>query len=612
MTVATPAAADGRTPAADLRSRRWALVLIVALAGLCYAWAIGTEAIEPYYQAAVLSMSASWHDFVYGAFDPAGTITMDKLPGAFWVQALFVRVLGFHVWVIVLPQVLEGVGTVLVLYRAVARVAGGPAGLVAALVLAVSPATVALDRGNIADTLMVLLLVLAADAVTAALTTGRTRALVLAGVWLGLAFQTKMLEAWLVLPALAFAYGWFGPDPGWRRVRQLGLMTVVSVVVSLAWMIAVSLVPAGDRPYVDGSHDDSLFQMVFQYNGFGRYSQQTPLQLLQSQSINVIGASANAPRGVARLLYDDLGRDSGWLLPLALVVAVCCVIARRGRPRHDPLRALFVLWGGWLCTFGATFSSITLLNPYYLGVLTPAIAAILGTGVAVLWSRPGGRAVRIGLTALLAGTVGYAVFLIPATGTDAHGWQRVVVLVVGIIAVGVAVGAVLDARERLSRGAVLAGVVAILIAPTIASAELVGHDRGALDTPFEPAAELSSVDSQFGERAGVASYLPQIRSLQVGAPDLAATQTSGAAAFYIDASGQEVLPIGGLTGTIPAPTLAQLRADIQAGTFHLVFAANDTDPRIGYVASHCQHLPGPPGDLVYYCIPGDAGPLPHR
>ena len=128
--------------------RRPAPLLIAGLAGLSYAWALNRDPLEPYYAAAVRSMSMNWHNFIYGAFDPAGTITLDKLQGAFWLQALAVRAFGFHPWVIVAPQAAEGVLTVLVLYRAVQRLAGPAAGLTAAFVVAVSPATVALNRGT--------------------------------------------------------------------------------------------------------------------------------------------------------------------------------------------------------------------------------------------------------------------------------------------------------------------------------------------------------------------------------------------------------------------------------------------------------------------------------
>src|SRR5580698_661454 len=149
--------------------RRLALAAIAALAGLLYAWAIGQDTLEYYYAAADRSMAMSWHDFVFSAFDPAGTVTVDKLPGALWLQALSVRAFGLHAWAIILPQVIEGIATVLVLYRAVRRLAGPDAGLIAALLLAISPVTVALNRENISDSLLILLLALAADAVSAAI-----------------------------------------------------------------------------------------------------------------------------------------------------------------------------------------------------------------------------------------------------------------------------------------------------------------------------------------------------------------------------------------------------------------------------------------------------------
>ncbi|HTX46076.1 MAG TPA: glycosyltransferase family 39 protein [Solirubrobacteraceae bacterium] len=169
------------------------LLGLAVLAGFAYAWN-ATGNLEIYYAAAVRSMSMSWHDFLFGAFDPAGTITLDKLPGAFWVQALSV-LFGVHAWALVLPQVVEGVASVLVLHRLVRRLAGTVAAISAALVFVVSPANVALNRGNVPDTLMILLVLLAADAAVRSIITGRLRSLIWAGVLIGFAFQAKMLEA---------------------------------------------------------------------------------------------------------------------------------------------------------------------------------------------------------------------------------------------------------------------------------------------------------------------------------------------------------------------------------------------------------------------------------
>src|ERR1700677_1011723 len=185
---------------------RPALLSVACLAGLAYAWGADNANLEPFYGAAARSMSSSWHDFLFGAFDPAGMLTVDKLPGALWLQALSLRILGFHVWAIVLPQILEGVATILVLYRAVRRLVNPAAAITAAIVLALSPVTVALNRGNVSDSLLILLTVLAADATSSAVLSGRLRTLLLAGVWVGLAFQAKMMQAWLILPALALAY----------------------------------------------------------------------------------------------------------------------------------------------------------------------------------------------------------------------------------------------------------------------------------------------------------------------------------------------------------------------------------------------------------------------
>ena len=249
---------------------RLALLVVATLAGLSYSWGIGNFALEPFYGAAVRSMGSSWRDFAFGAVDPAGTVTLDKLPGAFWVQALFVRFLGFHYWVVALPQVLAGVLTVLVLYRAVRRLGGAKAGIVAAAVFAASPAATLAMRGNVADPILVLLLALAADATTAAVTDGRPRLLLLAGVLVGLAFQVKMVQAWLVLPPLFLAYLVAAPPCLGRRAGHVFAAGAIAVVVSLSWMSVVAAIPANRRPYVDGTTNDSVFSQVFVYNGVSR------------------------------------------------------------------------------------------------------------------------------------------------------------------------------------------------------------------------------------------------------------------------------------------------------------------------------------------------------
>ncbi len=261
------------------------LLGVAAIAAVLYTWRAGTY-LEVYYAAAVRSMSMSWRNFFFAALDPAGTISLDKLPGAFWIQVLSVRAFGVHTWAILLPQVIEGVLSVLVCYKIVRRLCGAVAGMTAAVALTLSPAMVSLNRGNISDTLMILLLLLACSSTVAGIASGKWLPMLLAGVWVGLAFQAKMIEAWLVLPALGLAYLIAAPGRGRQRLQRVVVMWAVAVLVSLSWMTVVSLTPATSRPYVDGSQNNSLFQQVFSYNGLGRLDQLSPDQLL-TQAIGV-------------------------------------------------------------------------------------------------------------------------------------------------------------------------------------------------------------------------------------------------------------------------------------------------------------------------------------
>jgi 4-amino-4-deoxy-L-arabinose transferase-like glycosyltransferase len=611
-------------------SSRWArlaaVAVIAALAGLAYGWQLGRDPLEPYYAEAVRSMAGSWHDFVYGAFDPAGTVTLDKLPGAFWVQALSVKAFGYSAWAMIAPQVAEGILTVVVLYRAVTRLAGPLAGLVAALVLAASPAVVALDRGNISDSLMILLVVIAADAVSAAIVreSGTQWRLLLAAGCLGLAFQAKMLEAWLLLPALGLAYLVSGPGSIRRRAREIAIACLLAGIVSLAWMSAISLVPAASRPYVDGSQHDSVFEQVFTYNGFGRLHEQTPYLELSSE-LTPRGYESPipyAPPAPTRLLAGALGRDTGWLLPAAVVTGIWGMASRERRPRRDPVRACLVLWGCWLATLWATFSLITTLHAYYTAALAPAAGAILGVGVSLAWSaarpafgpaepvRPRARIeFAIGLAVVVAGTAGYAILLVPDAGEHVPGWLVPAVIAVGLAGVILALAAA-AARfsARLSAVALGAALATGLLTPVVASAGLAAHHESAFDLPFQPAAAGKANDAYPEWVAAYGSdYIRRLRDAEGDTPYLLATQTADIAAVY-SLNNQEVLPIGGFTGAIPSPTLAQLKADIRAGKFHYVIGlARTQDPRMEWIAAHCYNYPTTSQTRRYYeCVQYDA------
>jgi 4-amino-4-deoxy-L-arabinose transferase-like glycosyltransferase len=589
------------------------LLLVAAVAGATYGWRMDRDGLEPYYAAAVRSMSTNWHNFLYGAFDPDGMFSLDKLPGAFWPQALSVRLFGLHTWAIALPQVVEGILTVLVLHRAVRRLAGPTAGLVAAVVLALSPATVLLNRGNIADSLLILLLVLAADAMGTAIRTGRMLPLLLAGLWGGLGFQAKMAQAWLVLPALAIPYLLAAPQPVRQRLIRLGAAGAVTAVVSLSYLVLVSLTPAADRPYADGSTHNSIFEQVFGYNGIARYDPDNALQHMAVAQASVLPPTLLAEVGRLRpgpgwhrLFTGAYAMDTGWLLPVAAVALVGVLVARRGADRTDPVRAVALLWGTWLVTFAVVFSSVRQLQPYYLAVLSPAVAALVGVGVGTVAAWRAGPVVRAGAVTLVALTVGYQIGLVVSGGPGRPGWLVPTLLAAALVAVAALALAVARPRWR-AVSAVFAGV-AVAVAPAVTTGAVTAAALGPFDTPYEPGYYaaytqlLATAPQQTRDRT-----VPALERVRGGAKYLVATSNGLLGANIIYVSGQEVLAIGGFTGTFPPPTVDQLRAIVAAGQVHLVIAVGDEDdPRIRWIAAHCRTLTTRSKVAEYYCLPVNA------
>ncbi|MGW5111136.1 ArnT family glycosyltransferase [Nocardia sp. NPDC004123] len=588
-----------RGPADQPRWARPALLGIAVTAGVLYAWGISSQTPHLYYSAAARSMSMSRHNFFYAAFDPDATISIDKLPGAIWIQALSVRVFGPHTWAYLLPQVIEGVLTVLVLYRAVRRLSGPYAALVAAAVAALAPAVVALDRGNISDTLLILLLVLAAERAAAVIVSGRVRNLVWCGLCIGLAFQAKMVQAWLIVPVLAAALLLAAPRSELRqRITGLAWFGATTLAVSLSWMTVVSLVPAGHRPYVDGSHHNSLFEQVFVYNAASRTNDGFSV----GSANFTTGGQGSGYRAELVLgpdsRFDHLfggggGRETGWLIPLALVCLIALAWAARRRPRTDRETAALVLWGGWLVVHLAIFLVIGTVNPYYLAVLAPAIAALIGMGAQAFRQTDDRRVRGLGLAAVAA-TAGYGWWLSAA----APGWVRAGLVVVTVVLVLAA----LRVRESLATALLL---VAALAAPTTAAVAVVADGYGPLDTPYE------SAQARQVTRGFMASALTSARELDAqlaktpGDPRYPlVTFTSALASPFIVSSGREVPAIGGFTGAAPVPTTAEVARMIEAGEVGLVLVTPADDARVTWIRQHCRALPGG-GDgaavLAYTC-----------
>ena len=265
-----------RSPAGQPGWARPALLAVAAVAAVLYAWNITSSGYAYFYSDAVKSMSVSWKALLFGAMDPSATITPDKIAGAFVPQALSARIFGFHAWAVTLPQCVEGVISVLVMYRMVRRWSGPRAGLAAAGLFAFTPVAASMFGHSMEDGFLVFCLVLAADCYQRAVLDALLRSLLLFGVWVGIGFQAKMMQAWMILPALAVGYLLAAPVRLRRRIWQLLVAGVVCAAVSLSWVVMMTVVPAGDRPYVDGSSNNSAVAMVFGYNGLERFGIHVP------------------------------------------------------------------------------------------------------------------------------------------------------------------------------------------------------------------------------------------------------------------------------------------------------------------------------------------------
>jgi 4-amino-4-deoxy-L-arabinose transferase-like glycosyltransferase len=422
-----------------------------------------------YYAAAVRSMSSSWHDFLFASLDKGGVMTVDKPPLALWIQALSVRIFGFHSLSILVPQALMGVASVALMYDLVRRRFGRVGGFVAALALAVTPITVAISRHNNPDSLLVLCCVAALWCTMRGLEAkpaGRsTRWLVAAGVAVGLGFETKMLVALVVAPGIVVAWLWLSPAGRGRlhALRQLLGGGAAMVLVGGAWPALVELTPAADRPWISGTANNTIFSLIFEYNGLGRVDGQAGGP--GGTASNTFGGSP----GPLRLLNSALGGQASWLLGFALVSGLGILVASRLR-RSDARSGWLLVVGGAFLTTAVLFSSASgIFHPYYVSLLAPFIAALVGAGAAELI---GGR-LHARVVAPLAVIAGVIVELVVRGDYPGQlSWLAPLLIVVGALAVIVLV-AFVDRRVRIA--ALAAVLSALLIAPTVWAFDTLGH-----------------------------------------------------------------------------------------------------------------------------------------
>jgi 4-amino-4-deoxy-L-arabinose transferase-like glycosyltransferase len=445
-TPAAHAAGDRRTygrtkrllrgPDTDPRWARPALLGLLTLTALLYLINLSRNGwANDFYSAAVDAGTKSWKAFFFGSFDSSSFITVDKTPASLWVMELSGRMFGVNSWSMLVPQALEGVATVAVLYTAVRRWFGPAAGLIAGLVLALTPVAALMFRFNNPDALLVLLLTVGAYAMVRALENGRSRWLVLAGAVLGFAFLAKMLQAFLVVPGFALAYLWAGPPRLGKRIWQLVLAGAGILVGGGWWVLLAEVVPAADRPYFGGSTNNNILQLALGYNGLGR--------LTGSETGSIGGGGGGrggggfgGATGITRLFSSEFGGQISWLLPAALICLAGMLWVSRRAARTDRTRAVALLWGGWLVCTGLVFSYMSgIIHPYYMVALAPAIAALVSVGTMALWERRLGWSGRVTAAVTVGGTAWWAVELL-GRSPSWFPWLRWVIAAAGVAAAG--------------------------------------------------------------------------------------------------------------------------------------------------------------------------------
>jgi 4-amino-4-deoxy-L-arabinose transferase-like glycosyltransferase len=481
---------------------------------------IGQVPPDPFYDAAVRSMGLSWHNFFFGAFEPGGSVSIDKPPVDLWLQVISVKLLGFSATTLKLPEALAGIASAPLLYVVVRRMWSAAAGIAAAAAIAVLPIEMITARSDTMDGVMMLLLVLALGAIVRAAETGRSTWLFAGAAALGVAFDVKLLESLVALPGIAaFAYlGLPGPRP--RRLLRLTAAAAVYVAVALSWLTATLLSPAHDRPYAIGSTNGSAWNAAFVFNGSDRLGGKSPepgATVYEASHRYPVATQAQrdhipiVPPSPTRLLAR-VGPLSGERLGLELLVALLLGVPallsglrgaederddERAELRARMRRAAAGGLGLWMLAGIVLFSHMVRLHPRYVEGFTPAVAAMLGIGLA--WTVSASRKsadLRLALLLVtLAVTVYYSERLL--YGYPPEWWVALVAALGAGTCALLARAQLLPARLRallVPAGAMALTLVAVLAVPLkadltaitdrVSDAGLVGELPGSQQRPL--------------------------------------------------------------------------------------------------------------------------------
>lgn len=608
MTTIAPPAVESRAPrlaggllgsraATRATSAAWvmpATLGVLALSAVLYIVNLTVSGYaNVYYSGAAWAASQSWWAWFQGAIDPASWITVDKPPLGTMIMGLSVRLFGLSSWSILLPEALMGVATVGLTMATVRRTFGGAASVIAGLVTALTPAAVLIFRYNNPDAVLTMLLVAAAYALVRALESNRLRWLAVSGLLVGLAFNAKLLQAYLVLPAFALTYALFAPGSIRRRIAGLAV-SLAAVVAGSAWWVAVmEIVPASARAYVGGSTGNSALDLVVGYDGLGR--------IFGGSGNGGGNAGGGSPTfsgtpGLLRLFNSEMGGQIAWFLPASIAGLIAGLAARLRAPRTDIARAGFVLWGAWLAIHALVFSFMSgTIHSYYVVAMAPAIGALTGGGLVAAWrARERFPWAGLAIGAVLLGSAVVAWALLERTPAFVPG-LGLVVLVVSAILVPILALRPTDGRARLQVAAVALGLVMLLAGPAAYAVATMGTAYSGGDPSAGPAS-TQGMGGGPGNGGGMAMGPGNGGGMAMGGgPGGASLSTAtidylvaqqGDATWLLAVSdattaeqlelttGRAVMSTGGFTGSDDSLTLEQAQALVASGQLRFLVAGD--------------------------------------
>lgn len=566
-----------------------------------------------YYATGALAASHSWSALLANAADLGEYVSLDKGPLPDWLMGLSGRVFGFGSFSVMVPDALYGVATVVVLHDAVRRALGREIAIVAALFMALTPVAVLVARYNAPDALLLLLLVCAAWSLTVAAQSRRLRELLLCAVLVGLAFNTKMLEAYLPVPAFALALLLSRPRPLRRRLGELALAGALALLVSLAWFAGMMLVPAGERPYVGDSTGNSWFQLILEGNG------------IQRVTGNAGAFTRNLDGNLLYLFGSHVAGQIVWLLPLAVVGLALGLLVTRGSRRESFAFGAYAMWGTWTLVGCVVLSvSAGARHAYYTSILAPGVATLAAAALVTLWrSSRASRVAAVGLAIAVAGSAAIG-FVLLGDSPEFLPWLRWVVLACGAAAATAILAPHLREalRGRATTTLAAAGAaVAVLAGPASYSVATVTREHTGYSPTAGPAigagrpagAHVAESTAMLGFAQSLSSLTGYLLAHRDHAHFLVAATDAKTADPIALATGQPVITVGGYTGADPAPTAVQLERLVNAGQLRYVLLdatrvmpatpAARAGSAAAWVDRHCSRVPD-----AGIAAPGVGGP----